>query len=93
MKIGSGRALEDMQAEFRYHGYQVVKDFADGSEQKPVVPGFPAAKCFTPNDPGVLGARVQCVATADRYVITVFSKQSADAIQQISAQYLMLVAK
>jgi len=26
-------------------------------------------------------------------VITVFSKQSADAIQQISAQYLMLVAK
>jgi hypothetical protein len=71
----------------------VAKDFADGAEQKPAVPGFPEAKCFTPNDPGVLGARVQCVATADRYVITVFSKQSADAIQQISAQFLMLVAK
>lgn len=72
---------------------QVAKDFADGAEQKPAVPGFPAAKCFTATDPGVLGDRIQCVAVADRYVITVFSKQSADAIQQISAQYLMLVAK
>lgn len=71
----------------------VAKDFADGAEQKPAVPGFPAAKCFTVKDPGALEARLQCVATADRYVITVFSKQSADAIQQISAQYLMLVAK
>lgn len=72
---------------------QVAKDFADGAEQKPAVPGFPAAKCFTIKDPGALDDRIQCVATADRYVITVFSKQSADAIQQISAQYLMLVAK
>ncbi len=71
----------------------VAKDFADGAEQKPAVPGFPAAKCFTVKDPGALEDRLQCVATADRYVITVFSKQSADAIQQISAQYLMLVAK
>lgn len=71
----------------------VAKDFADDAEQKPAVPGFPAAKCFTINNPGQLGDRIQCVATADRYVITVFSKQSADAIQQISAQYLMLAAK
>ncbi len=72
---------------------RVVKDFADGAEQKPAVPGFPAAKCFTVTNPGQFADRFQCVATADRYVITVFSKQSADAIQQISAQYLMLVAK
>ncbi|GAA2401191.1 DUF7373 family lipoprotein [Mycolicibacterium llatzerense] len=71
----------------------VAKDFADDAEQKPAVPGFPAAKCFTPNNPGQFGDRIQCVATADRYVITVFSKQSADAVQQISAQYLLLVAK
>jgi len=71
----------------------VAKDFADDATQKPTVPGFPGAKCFTANNPGEFGDRVQCVATADRYVITVFSKQSADAVQQISAQYLMLVAK
>ncbi|MUL78848.1 hypothetical protein [Mycolicibacterium sp. CBMA 226] len=71
----------------------VAKDFAEGNEQKPNVPGFPAAKCFTIKDPGEFSDRFECVATADRYVITVFAKQSADAIQQISAQYLMLVAK
>ncbi len=71
----------------------VAKDFADGNEQKPTVPGFPAAKCFTIKDAGEFSARFECVATADRYVITVFAKQSQDAIQQISAQYLMLVAK
>lgn len=71
----------------------VAKDFADGNEQKPNVPGFPAAKCFTIKDAGEFSDRFECVATADRYVITVFAKQSADAIQQISAQYLMLVAK
>ncbi|MEN4449055.1 MAG: hypothetical protein EKK51_09410 [Mycolicibacterium sp.] len=71
----------------------VAKDFADGNEQKPTVPGFPGAKCFTIKDPGEFSDRFECVATADRYVVTVFAKQSADAIQQISAQYLMLVAK
>lgn len=71
----------------------VAKDFAEGNEQKPNVPGFPAAKCFTIKDAGEFSDRFECVATAGRYVITVFAKQSADAIQQISAQYLMLVAK
>lgn len=72
----------------------VVKDFAEGgNEQKPTVPGFPPAKCFTIKDAGEISDRFECVAPADRYVITVFAKQSQDAIQQISAQYLMLVAK
>jgi len=72
---------------------KVATDFADGNEQKPNVPGFPAAKCFTIKDAGEFSDRFECVAPADRYVITVFAKQSQDAIQQISAQYLMLVAK
>ncbi|MUL48421.1 hypothetical protein FZI85_27130 [Mycobacterium sp. CBMA293] len=71
----------------------VAKDFAAGNELKPTVPGFPAAKCFTIKDAGEFSSRFECVAPADRYVVTVFAKQSADAIQQISAQYLMLVAK
>lgn len=71
----------------------VAKDFAEGNEQKPAVPGFPSAKCFTIKNASEFSDRFECVATADRYVVTVFAKQSADAIQQISAQYLMLVAK
>lgn len=71
----------------------VAKDFADGATPGPAVPGFPAAKCFTVTNPGELEDRIQCVATADRYLFTAFSKQSNDAIQQTSAQYLLLVGK
>ncbi len=71
----------------------VAKELADGATPGPVVPGFPAAKCFTVTNPGALDERIQCVATADRYLYTVFSKQSNDAIQQTSAQYLLLVGK
>ncbi len=71
----------------------VAKDFANGANPDPVVPGFPAAKCFNIQKPQDFGDRFQCVATADRYVITVFTKRSQDAIQQTSAQYLMLTEK
>ncbi len=68
----------------------VAKDFADNATPKPAVPGFPGARCFTLNKAEDYQDTVQCVGTADRYVILVFSKQGNDAIQQISAQYLML---
>jgi hypothetical protein len=71
----------------------VAKDFAENATPKPAVPGFPGARCFTLNTAKEYEDTIQCVGTADRYVITVFSKQNNDAIQQISAQYLMLTAK
>lgn len=71
----------------------VAKDFAENADPKPAVPGFPGARCFTLKKAEEYQDSIQCVATEDRYVITVFSKQSADAIQQISAQYLMLGGK
>ena len=71
----------------------VAKDFAEDATPKPAVPGFPGARCFTLNIAKDYQDTIQCVGTADRYVITVFSKQNNDAIQQISAQYLMLTGK
>lgn len=71
----------------------VAASFADGADPGPAVPGMPAAKCFAVKEPAVLEQRFRGVATANRYVITAFSQQSADVTQQISAQYLMLVGK
>ncbi len=71
----------------------VAKDFAENATPKPVVPGYPGARCFTLDTAKQYQDTIQCVGTADRYVITVFSKQGNDAIQQISAQYLLLAGK
>lgn len=71
----------------------VAKDFSESAEPKPAVPGFPGARCFTLNSAQAYQDTIQCVGTVDRYVITVFSKQNNDAIQQISAQNLMLTGK
>ncbi len=71
----------------------VAKDFAENADPRPAVPGFPGARCFTLRTAEEYQDSIQCVATTDRYVITAFAKQSADAIQQISAQYLMLGGK
>lgn len=71
----------------------VAKDFAENANPKPAVPGYPGARCFTRTTAKEYQDTIRCVGTADRYVITVFSKQSNDAIQQISAESLMLTAK
>lgn len=71
----------------------VAKEMAEDGDRRPTVPGFPSAKCFTAKKSQMFDENYNCVATSDRFVFTVTSKQSADAIHRISAQYLMLGGK
>lgn len=71
----------------------MAKEMAADSDPRPTVPGFPGAKCFTAKKPQMFDENYNCVATADRFVFTVTAKRATDAVQRVSAQYLMLTSK
>ncbi len=71
----------------------LAKQMAEDADPKPTIPGFPTARCFTNKKPDTFDENVNCVATADRFACTVTTKRSIDAVQRVSAQYLMLTSQ
>jgi hypothetical protein len=91
---GAAHVAEQLAADIRV---------SDGVHPIPGITGLPGAQCFARPAAGVepgepltvlrVNWPFKCVARADRYAFTAFSRDEKDVKQQIAAQYRILAGK